>query len=165
MEGNKTVIGVFKSKGQAEKALRELKDSGFDEGEVSVLAKEDKGRGEGSGDPTGGGEDLSQGVTTGGVLGGVAGLLAGVGALAIPGIGPIVAAGPIAGALTGAVTGGVAGGLVDWGLPEQRGRHYENRLREGNILALVKADGRRVDRASRILRDNGAQEVESHNTR
>jgi outer membrane lipoprotein SlyB len=85
--------------------------------------------------------------------------------LAIPGIGPIVAAGPIAGALTGAVTGGVAGGLVDWGLPEQRGRHYENRLREGNILALVKADGRRVDRAARILRDNGAQEVESHNTR
>ena len=70
MDGDKTVIGVFRSKGQAEKALRELKDRGFDEGEVSVLAKEDQGRGEGQGDPTGGGEDLSQGVTTGGVLGG-----------------------------------------------------------------------------------------------
>lgn len=160
----KTVIGVFKSRGQVEKALRELRDSGFDETEVSVLAREDKGRGDDGGATTMGvGDDeLSEGVATGGVLGGLAGLLAGVGALAIPGIGPIIAAGPIAGALTGAVTGGVAGGLIDWGIPEERGRHYESRLREGHILALIRADERRVDRAARILRENGAQEVETH---
>ena len=91
----KTVIGVFNSEGQAQRAIGALKQSGFDDNEISLVAKDD-GAGEQQGD-TFTGEDIGEGVTTGGVLGGLAGLAAGAGALVIPGIGPLIAAGPLAG--------------------------------------------------------------------
>ncbi|HHY47360.1 MAG TPA: hypothetical protein GX506_08710, partial [Firmicutes bacterium] len=94
--------------------------------------------------------------------GGAAGLLAGLGALAIPGIGPIVAAGPLAATLSGAVTGGLVGGLVDLGIPDERGRYYEERVKQGGVLTAVKTDARKADEAARILRESGATDVEMH---
>lgn len=159
----KTVLGVFDSVEAAEKAANELQRRGFDRSEISIVAKEDSARGgrDDRGETTMS-SDISGGVATGGAIGGAAGLLAGVGALAIPGIGPLVAAGPIAAALSGAVTGGIAGGLIDWGIPEESGRRYEQRVKEGKIVAAVKTDDDKVEDAADILRQNGAYDVETH---
>ncbi len=107
-------------------------------------------------------DSIGDGTAWGGALGGVAGLLAGMGALAIPGIGPIIAAGPLAGVLSGAVTGGVAGGLIDLGIPEERGRQYESELKQGGVLAVIETSEDKVNDASSILRQNGAKDVEAH---
>lgn len=158
----KTVLGVFNDVDQAEKAADELQKKGFSRNGISIVAKESStGRG-GDRDRETMNQDLSQGVSTGGAVGGAAGLMAGIGALAIPGIGPIVAAGPIAAALTGAVTGGVAGGLLDWGVPEETGRKYEEKVKEGKIVAAVKTSDEKVQDAADILRRNGASGVETH---
>lgn len=166
-----SVIGTFDSRNQAERAVDELKKKGFSEDKVSVVAKEERVRG---GERGGGGErgeggltmargnDLTGGTLTGGAIGGATGLLAGLGALAIPGIGPIIAAGPIAAGLTGAVTGGIVGGLVDLGIPEERSRFYEGKIREGKILAVVKADDNTVDNARDVLSRFGAKDIEVH---
>jgi uncharacterized membrane protein len=153
-----TVIGLFSSRDQAEEAVSTLREKGFTENEISIVARGE----EGQQDDDAMSNDLTTGTATGGALGGVAGLLAGIGALAIPGVGPIVAAGPIAAGLSGAVAGGLAGGLVDWGIPEQRGRYYEGKVKQGKILAMVKTGQDKVDDAAGILRDNGAADVESH---
>lgn len=166
-----TVIGVFSNRDQAERAIQDMRAKGFTENEISLVAKEGKGRKAGGKRGEGGGQegedltmrqDLGDGAITGGALGGVAGLLAGAGALAIPGIGPIVAAGPIVAGLTGAAAGGLAGGLLDLGIPEERGRYYEEKVKEGKILAVVKADANKVSEAAMILRQNGASDVETH---
>ncbi|MEW6046309.1 MAG: hypothetical protein AB1609_07480 [Bacillota bacterium] len=160
-----TVIGVFGTREQTEKAVRALRDKGFRDNEISVLARGDAKRGGGGGDRDGDfevGADVDEGVTWGGALGGIAGLLAGIGALTIPGIGPVVAAGPLAAALGGAVTGGVAGGLLDIGIPEDRGRAFEQELKAGKMLAVVQTDTNRIEEASQILRQNGANSVEAH---
>lgn len=163
----KTVIGVFKSRQQADRAVDDLRQKGFTNNEISIVAKEATARGgQGGGAGRGGGgefnDNISDGTLTGGAIGGVAGLLAGAGALAIPGVGPILAAGPIAAGLTGAVTGGIAGGLLDLGIPEARGRHYEEEVKRGGILAVVKTDDKKVSEAAMILRQNGASDVETH---
>ena len=174
--GNKTtVVGVFKSRNDAEKAVNDLEKKGFSKNEISVITK-DQGQGGRGGEGGQGGrggmtmttgssythQNIGDGVTTGGAIGGLAGLLAGAGALAIPGIGPLLAAGPIAGALTGAVTGGVAGGLIDFGIPPESGRKYEEKVREGEIVCLVKSSSDKVDEAAEIFRRNGATDVETH---
>ncbi|MDD4569866.1 MAG: hypothetical protein PHE70_07075 [Tepidanaerobacteraceae bacterium] len=161
----KTVVGVFDSHDQAEKAVAELRRSGYDTNEVSIVAK-GKQQGQNSGDyesdTTFGMDTVADGTTTGGVLGGLAGLAMGAGALAIPGLGPIIAAGPIAGLLSGAATGGVAGGLIDWGVPEEQGQHYENEVKKGGILAAVRSHEQKVDKAAQIFRQNGAHDVNTH---
>lgn len=155
----KTVIGLFESRDQAERAASELRGSGFKD-EISILAAD---RDNTAHKTTGtGSESLTSGVTTGGVLGGLAGLGLGAGALAIPGIGPIIAAGPIAGLVSGALTGGVAGGLVDWGIPAERGKFYEDKVKEGKILASVRTEEGKINSAADILRRNGARDVEIH---
>lgn len=175
----KTVIGVFRSEADADNAVSDLRFQGFSNEEIGIVAKRgivtrvggEGGRGgtEGRGGFGGqratmsvAGEDVSQGVAAGGVIGGLAGLLAGVGAMAVPGVGPVLAAGPLAGIISGAVTGGIAGGLVDFGIPEERGGFYEEEVRKGNILALVKTDDAKAEKAAQILRRNGASDVESH---
>lgn len=151
-----TVIGVFSSEQQAEQAVGAMREGGFGEDEISLVAK-------GQEEDTGGGMGtLSGGTTTGGTIGGIAGLLAGIGALAIPGIGPIIALGPIAATLSGAVAGGITGGLIDLGIPPGRGEFYEGKVREGKILSVIETDAEKVDQAAQILRDNGAEDVESH---
>lgn len=159
----KTVLGTFPSRDTAERAVQELKGKGFEK-EISVVTKDDK-RGdwvERDQAPYSGGDTVMNGATTGGTIGALVGLAAGVGALAIPGIGPVLAAGPIAGALSGAATGGIAGGLVDWGIPAERGRFYEDKVKQGNILVSVRCDDAKVNDAAQILRNNGARDVESH---
>lgn len=155
----KTVIGLFDSRDQAEKAASDLRGSGFHD-EISILAA-DKGKATGKTLVTDE-KNIYSGVTTGGALGGLAGLGMGVGALAIPGIGPFIAAGPIAALLSGALTGGIAGGLIDWGIPAERGKFYEGKIREGKILATVRTDDNKVNSAADILRRSGARDVEIH---
>lgn len=156
----RTVVGVFDQKEQAEQAVRQLKDQGYSEQEISIVAKGDHEQQQG-GRQTGGME-MSEGLTWGGTLGGIAGLMAGVGALAIPGLGPLVAAGPLAATLSGAATGGLAGGLLDMGIPEDRGNAYENEVRQGRILCAVDVEDGQEEQVEDILRDQGAREVENH---
>ncbi len=166
---HKTVLGVFDDTSQAEKAVDDLQRKGFNKNEISIVALEtsvgdeggQRGRTQMEHD-TEMGPEISDGVTTGGAIGGVAGLLAGVGALAIPGVGPIVAAGPIAAALSGVVTGGIAGGLIDWGIPEDVGARYEQRIKEGKVVAMVSTDERKINEAAGVFRQHGANEVETH---
>lgn len=159
---SKTVLGVFTSRDQAEKAVSELRSKGFDK-EISVMAKDTgKNANVDENSVMFGGDSVTDGATTGGVLGGIAGLAIGAGALAIPGIGPLIAAGPIAGLISGAASGGIAGGLVDWGIPEERGKYYEGQVKQGNIVAAVQSSDEKINMAADVLRKNGARDVETH---
>lgn len=155
----KKVISTFSSRDAAEKAVGELRQKGFDQ-DISIIAK-DENR-EKNQYTTMNNENITTGTATGGVLGGLAGLAVGAGALAIPGIGPLIAAGPIAGLLSGAATGGIAGGLVDYGIPQDRSKFYEEKVKQGSILATVQADDNKINEAADVLRKNGAQDVETH---
>ena len=73
-----------------------------------------------------------------------------------------IGVGPLSGIISGALTGGIAGGLIDYGIPEERSKHYEQKVREGNILAVIEADEKRVGEVTDLLKNHGAQEVESH---
>src|SRR5581483_11478438 len=111
-------------------------------------------------------EGATTGATTGGATGGVIGLLAGIGALAIPGVGPLIAAGPIMAALAGAGVGGTLGGLtgalVGMGIPEYEAKRYEGRVKEGGILLSVHCDDSKwTKRAKEILEQTGAEDVSS----
>lgn len=154
-----TVIGVFDNKDSAKKAIRQIKDLGFNEDEISMVAKNDEAKND---DNNYMDQNLTNGAATGGTLGGLAGIAAGIGALAIPGIGPILAAGPIAAGLTGAAAGGIAGGLVDMGIPQERGDYYENEVKSGKILTAVDAEDNKVNDISSVFRNNGASDVETH---
>jgi uncharacterized membrane protein len=157
-------MAVFKSQRIAEEAVSDLRRAGFDK-EISILARDanrqDRG-GNTANMRAGADNNLSTGVTTGGVIGGLAGLAVGAGALVVPGLGPLVAAGPIAGLLSGAATGGIAGGLVDWGIPAEEGRRYEEDVKQGKILVSVRADERKADEAQQILQNHGAEGIKKH---
>lgn len=155
----KTVISTFPERNSAERAVSELRGQGFDN-EISIVAR-DEGR-ENNQTTALGGDSVTDGTATGGAIGGLAGLALGAGALAIPGIGPLVAAGPIAGMLSGAATGGITGGLVDWGIPENRGKFYEDKIKQGNIMVSVRAGDNNINTAADTLRRHGAQDVEVH---
>ena len=157
-----TVVGLFDDRSQAERAVNEIKESGIRKKKISIAGKEGRLRGEGKEEEGMTGGRMATGATTGGTIGGMAGLLAGAGALAIPGVGPILAAGPIAAGLTGVAAGGVVGGLVDMGIPRERGEHYEKELKRGSIIAAVETDGAKVEEVSSFMRNNGARDVESH---
>lgn len=159
----KKVLATFSDRNTAERAVGELRSEGFEK-EISVVSKDDKkadyvkqGRA-----PMTGGDPVSNGATTGGAVGGVLGLAAAAGALAIPGVGPILAAGPIAAALTGVAGGGLAGALVDFGIPKERGKYYENQVKQGKILVHIKCDDNKAIKAEDVLRRLGANDVESH---
>ncbi len=154
------VLGVFDTRQQAEEAASNLRDKGFHK-EISIVAREEDGDEIQETRMAGeeGGDTAIEGITTGGVLGGLAGLAAGAGALVVPGIGPLIAMGPIAGLLSGAATGGIAGGLIDWGIPEEEGRHYEEDVKEGKILISVQGSESRLNEAGDVLRQHGAHDV------
>jgi len=162
---SKTVIGVFADRNKAEKAVHQLRNHGFG-GEISVVAKGQENPGANE-DYKGidmnsrftGGDSVSDGTATGTFIGGLAGLAVGAGALVIPGLGPIIAAGPIAGLLSGAAAGGIAGGLIDYGIPEADVRNYEEEVKKGSVLAIVKTDDHKVEKVPNILRENGAANV------
>jgi hypothetical protein len=160
-----TVAALFRDRVDAERAINELRRSGFDPQRVSVMARDRERARDVAGDT---GADTGTGAATGAgvgaLLGGAAGWLAGIGALAIPGIGPIVAAGPIAAALGGAGIGAVAGGLVGaltgWGFSEDEARGYEDRVREGDILLAAEIpDGESTTAAEEVMRRAGGSQV------
>jgi uncharacterized protein (TIGR02271 family) len=155
-----TVVGLFHNQMDAERAIRRLKDEGFSETQIGVAIK-DRGRQEDLVEGTGtqAAEGAATGALGGGVLGGVIGLLAGVGALAIPGVGPIIAGGTLAstlaGAGIGAAAGGLLGALVGMGVPEEDARHFDQGFRSGGTLVTVNA-GTRVEEARECLYQSGA---------
>lgn len=152
------VIGVFSDRSQAEQAVRELRQQGFTTEEINLVTKEEKTQ-------TGGeyyDDDITDGAVTGGTLGGIGGLLLGAGAMAVPGIGPVLAAGPLAAAISGVVAGGIAGGLIDWGIPTEASHRYEETVAQGNTLAVIRASSSKAANAENILRSHGANEVKQH---
>ncbi|HYG34545.1 MAG TPA: DUF3341 domain-containing protein [Clostridia bacterium] len=164
---NKSVFCLARDEAQAARIVDELKTAGFSNNDISVLLP-DKGttkefaHEKGTKAP----EGAITGVGTGGVLGGVLGWLVGIGALAIPGVGPFVAAGPIMAALSGAAVGATAGGiigtLVGMGIPEYEAKRYESRLREGRILLAVHSDNAdETRRAKDIFERLGAEDIAS----
>ncbi len=159
---SETVVALFKDSDRAKEAIRDMREKGFGDNEISLIAKDERGGQDGDKDISYEDQNLADGTATGGALGGLTGLLAGAGALLIPGIGPIIAAGPLAGALTGVVTGGVAGGLIDYGIPEEKGQHYEERVKEGDTLITLQASEEKADKAAKILKEYGAEEVSVH---
>jgi hypothetical protein len=107
-------------------------------------------------------EGTTTGVAAGGAIGGTLGLLAGIGALAIPGVGPFIAAGPIIGALAGLAVGGLVGALIGMGIPEYEAKRYEGRLKEGGVLLSVHCDtSEEITRAKDILKRTGANDIAS----
>src|SRR5215210_3212433 len=168
--GQHTVVGVFHNPSDAERALNSLRDANFTPEQVSVVAKD-----------TGATRDMVErtdmdgaettgagaGAFLGGITGGVLGWLVGIGALAIPGIGPVVAAGTLAttlgGAAVGAVTGGLIGALVGAGVPEEHARGYEEHVRGGRILFTVYAPtDRHAEQAAEIFELSGATDVQTY---
>jgi heat induced stress protein YflT len=155
-----TVVGLFHNQTDAEQAIQRLKQEGFSENQIGVAIK-DWGRQEEliEGTGTQAAEGAATGAISGGVLGGVIGLLAGVGALAIPGIGPIIAGGTLAstlaGAGIGAAAGGLLGALVGMGVPEEDAEHFDQGFRAGGTLVTVTA-GARAEDARNCLYEQGA---------
>src|SRR6201990_871831 len=151
-----SIFGIVKTHAQAEQIVEGLQRAGFPASEISVLLPDNEGKHDiGHVKATKAPEGATTGAATGGLTGGVLGLLAGIGALAIPGVGPFIAAGPIMAALSGAAvggtTGGIVGGLVGLGIPEIEAKRYEEKLRNGNFLIAVDArDSDHVDRAKEI---------------
>ncbi|MGK7378898.1 general stress protein [Planococcus sp. 1R117A] len=144
----RSVIGYYDNEKEAINAIEELKLQGYRPEDISVLSKS-KGETETVIEETGthAGEGAATGILTGGALGGLGGVLAGIGALAIPGIGPIIAAGPIAAGLTGAAAGagigGLTGALIGMGVPEEEAKEYETHFNKGKILVLLDDDNDR----------------------
>ncbi|MRX73913.1 hypothetical protein GJU40_17395 [Bacillus lacus] len=142
---DRSIVGVYDNEREAIRAVEELKSQGYRAEDISIIGKnsdEVDTVTEETGTKTG--EGAASGAAAGGALGGLTGLLAGVGALAIPGIGPIVAAGPLAatlaGAAAGAGVGGIAGALIGLGVPEEEADRYDAYVKEGKILVLVGTD-------------------------
>lgn len=157
----KTVIGLFDTAAAAQRVVQELIDAGINRDEISLVANNASGEYEVS--DADGNVGAGEGAAVGAVGGGLLGLLAGLGALAIPGIGPIVAAGPLAGALAGAlaggVTGGVVGALVDLGVSDDEASYYAEGIRRGGTLVTVKTDDAYVNTAVDIMNRNGAIDI------
>ncbi len=159
-----SVLGIVKSHTQAEQIVERLQGAGFPSSEISVLLPDNQGKHDiGHVKATKAPEGASTGAATGGATGGVLGLLAGIGALAIPGVGPFIAAGPImaalSGAAIGATTGGVVGGLIGMGIPEIEAKRYEEKLKTGNYLIAVHAEGDKKDCAEQIFKHAGAEDI------
>jgi uncharacterized protein (TIGR02271 family) len=170
----KTIVGLFDDVNDAHTVVQELVDAGVDHNNISIVANDAKGeykqyRADGSSAAEGAGA----GAVGGGVLGGVLGLLVGVGALAIPGIGPVLAAGPLAAALgtagastlvgagVGAATGGLIGGLVGLGIPEEDANMYAEGVRRGGTLVTAKVADNLADRAAAIMQREGTVDLDA----
>ena len=172
MAKNKSVVGIYNSRGAVEAALTYLRDAGFASTDVSVLLPENLGPKElATTKATKAPEGTAAGATSGAVIGGALGWLVGIGALAIPGLGPFIAAGPIMTALAGVGVGGAVSGftgaLVGLGIPEYEAKRYEGRLQKGGILISVHCESsEEINRAKDVLKKTGAEDIsttsESH---
>jgi uncharacterized protein (TIGR02271 family) len=178
------VVGLFDSRSEAHSTVQQLVNSGFDREDISLVSQDsDRESNELKTHPGISGSDLSipkddtsgalKGAGIGAAVGGIGGLLAGIAGLAIPVIGPIVAAGPIAAALTaalggagvGAATGGLIGALTDMGVPEDQAKHYQDQVGRGKTLVIVRAsDDDSAERAADILESCGADKIDGRET-
>ena len=161
------VFGIYHNPNQAERVVARLLEEGFSNDDISVLLQNRQGKRDFAHERnTKAPEGAATGVTAGGVIGGTVGLLPGIGALAIPGLGPFIAAGPIMGALAGlgagVPVGGLIGALAGMGIPEYEAKRYEGRIKEGGILLSVHCDSSEwVKRAEQLLKDTGADDIAS----
>jgi hypothetical protein len=164
---NTAVFGIYRDRPQVEQAVDALIGDGFRTEDISVLLPGNVGTKDFAHEKhTKAPEGATAGAGTGAVVGGTLGLLVGIGALAIPGLGPFIAAGPLMAALAGAGTGGVVGGvigaLVGMGIPEYEAKRYEGLIKEGRVLLSVHCDNSDwVKRAKSVLERTGAQDVSS----
>jgi hypothetical protein len=163
----RSIVCLIATETQAEDLVGELLKAGFSEDDISVLFP-DQGttRDFAHKKETKMPEGATIGASTGGAVGGAIGLLAGIGALAIPGLGPFIAAGPIIGALSGgaigAGVGGIAGALIGLGIPEYEAKRYEGKVREGGILVSVHAESKEeVTRAKEVFKAGGGYDISS----
>lgn len=156
---------IAKTPDQADRIVTSLRSSGVRDQDISVLLPDTKGTKDFAHEhSTKAPEGAVTGAGAGGVTGGVLGLLAGIGALAIPGVGPLIAAGPImaalSGAAVGAAVGGVAGGLIGMGIPEFEAKRYEDRVKGGNILMAVHSeDSVTTKRVKEVFEQSGAEDI------
>jgi hypothetical protein len=164
---NVAVYGIYATPATAEAAVDHLLARGFTNAAISVLLPDDEStRAFAHEKATKAPEGTATGATTGGVVGGTLGLLAGIGALAIPGVGPLIAAGPImatlAGVGVGGAVGGLVGALVGMGIPEYEAKRYEGAVKNGGTLLSVHCDtSEQVDTAKQSLKDTGAKDISS----
>jgi hypothetical protein len=163
----KAVFGIAKSEPQAISIADHLKAAGFGDNDVSVLFPDKKGTKDFAHERnTKAPEGAATGAGSGAILGGALGWMAGIGALAIPGLGAFIAAGPImaalAGAAGGAAAGGLTGALIGMGIPEYEAKRYEGKVKDGNILISVHTDdSKQRDRAKKIFEAGGAVDISS----
>jgi len=161
----KSVFGLINNRQEAETVLERLKIAGFASDDVSMLFADTSGtRDFALKHETKAPEGATTGGGTGFVVGGVLGWLAGIGTLAIPGLGPFIAAGPIMAALSGAAVGtavgGIAGALIGMGLPEFEAKRFESKVKEGRILVSVHTESsENADRVEQILKECRAEDV------
>ena len=161
------VFGLYPSVERAERAVDELVAAKFSNADVSVLMADTQGSKDFAHEKqTKAPEGTTTGAAAGGTIGGTLGLLAGIGALAIPGVGPFIAAGPIMGALAGLGVGGAVGGLVGalvgMGIPEYEAKRYEGRVKNGGVLLSVHCDtSDEITRAKDLLKRTGADDISS----
>lgn len=164
---NQAVFGIYKSRSHAETAVNRIMEGGFTNNDISVLLPDAQSSKDFAHEKaTKAPEGATVGVSAGGAVGGTLGLLAGIGALAIPGVGPLIAAGPIMGALAGLGVGGTVGGLigalVGMGIPEYEAKRYEGRVKSGGVLLSVHCDtSEEVSRAEELLKETGAEDISS----
>ena len=168
MAGKKTaVFGIFKTTNQAELAVDRLLAAGFTNDDISVLLEDNKSSKDFAHEKnTKAPEGTTTGVAAGGVIGGTLGLLAGIGMLAIPGVGPFIAAGPIMSALAGLGVGGAVGGLIGaligMGIPEYEAKRYEGRIKEGGVLLSAHCGtSEQITLAKAVLKQMGAEDIAS----
>ncbi len=168
MESKKTaVFGIYHNANQAERVVERLREERFSSDDISVLLQDEKGSRDFAHEKnTKAPEGTTAGVTVGGVIGGSLGLLAGIGALAIPGLGPLIAAGPLMASLAGLGVGGAVGGLigalVGMGIPEYEAKRYEGHIKAGGVLLSVHCDtSEEIARAKDLLKHTGAQDISS----
>lgn len=161
----KSVFCIVNSRYQGDQIVDQLKAAHFSNDDISALFADEHTSHEFAHEKhTKAPEGAVAGVGTGGVIGGAVGWIAGIGALAIPGLGPFIAAGPIlaalSGAAIGAAVGGITGGLIGMGMPEFEAKRYEGKLQEGNILLSVHTENdEEIARAEEIFNRAGAQDI------
>jgi len=164
---NTAVFGLYRTQSDVEQAVDALQSAGFRNTDISVLFPENEGTKDFAvAKSTKAPEGTTTGAGTGAGIGGALGWLAGIGALAIPGVGPLIAAGPIVAALTGVgvggAIGGISGALIGMGIPEYEAKRYEGRVKEGGILLSVHSDNSDwTKKAKDILERTGAEDVSS----
>jgi hypothetical protein len=164
---NKSVFGIYGSRAEASNAVDAMRAAGFRNADISALLPENAGTKDFAVEKnTKAPEGAATGVASGAVLGGAFGWLVGIGTIAIPGIGPFLAAGPImtalAGVGAGAVTGGLIGTLAGLGMPEYEAKRYEGRIKSGGILLSIHCDNSDwVKRAKELMEQTGATDISS----